>query len=78
MRNIPKNTKEPQRKKNLLLKGPHTDSLDPEASTTAPDRKLHSPSVKEIHLPSSEFIPERQEAAGPSPQGLRHWKQPLL
>ena len=78
MENMPSETIELQGKENTLLRGLCTDSLDLETSTKTPDRKVHSPLKKETHLLSLEYILERQEAAGPMPQGLRHWQQSLL
>ena len=49
------------------LNGLCTDPLNPETSTKTPDSKVNSPLVKEIHLQSSEGIPERQKVAGPMP-----------
>ena len=70
---MPRKTIELQGKENQPLKGPQADSLDVEITTKTPDRKVHSPLVKETHLLSSECISQEQEAAV-----LRHWQQPLL
>ena len=56
---MPRKTIEIQGRENFL-KGPHIYSLDQETSTKTPDRKGHSPLVKETHLLSSECISERQ------------------
>ena len=55
---MPGKTTEFQRKENLILKGPHTDSPDLETNTKTPERKVHSPLVEDTHLLSSEHISE--------------------
>lgn len=64
---MPGKTTEFQRKENLILKGPHTDSADLETNTKTPERKVHSSLVKLTHLLRLEHISERQEAAEPTP-----------
>ena len=60
---MPRKDIELQGKKNLLLKGPHTDSLDPETSIKKLIKKVNSLTVNETQLLSLEHISERQEAA---------------
>ena len=51
-------------KRKLTLKGTMHRFIDPETSTKTPDRKAHSPQMKETHLLSLECLLESQDATG--------------
>lgn len=65
-------------KENLLFKGLHIDSLDPEASIKTPDQEGHRLQVKK-NPPTKLRAPAREARdRWASPQKMRQWKQPFL
>ena len=73
----PRKDNEDKRKKALLLNGPCRDSPIPETNVKSPERKVHSPLVKESFDRPWVHLREVGGVWAPS-QELRHWQEPLL